>query len=410
MILRRIILWVFLLSLFATVTNFVPLSVAFAGLAILLPVLSARWLEEPLPKFHFFLLLLYAYFLISTLLYSPGVLAQYAFYRRDGNFFITYLPILILGLVPLRMRPGKWLRRFVIWASLFSLGAYLWLPVQSDGLHHLAFIAHNAAGGFLSIVLALCLGLYWGRRQKVFLLLALLDFYLLYETGSRGSLLALAVAFVQILILKGRFNKLFLAGAVVSMIALLSFTYPLWLEAGKPDNGFESLGEINLPIMRSATIINRGEYLWPRALDNFLKSPLFGQGFGSYDDTPYRFEPAGLVTLIVSENFRHSDAHAHHSFLHILAETGLVGLLLFMMYLYSLNRFIETLPGALGLGLQLAFWVVIWSSFTEHRLTTPAQMLPFNILVGLCLAHIRGAVVKAKVPPENRALPAPCFH
>jgi len=113
-----------------------------------------------------------------------------------------------------------------------------------------------------------------------------------------------------------------------------------------------------------------------------------GQGFGSFNDTPYHFEDFGFAVLNTSKIYINSDAHAHNSYLNILAETGLVGLFLVILFLVNLRRFIGVsgLPGGIELGLRIAFWVVIWSSFTEHRLTTPAQMLPFTILIGLTLS------------------------
>jgi O-antigen ligase len=391
MTLKRLVILAFLFSLFSTVTNFVPLSVAFTVLVVLLPVVWVRWFESSVPKFYYFLLLIYVYFLASTLFYSPGVLLQPAFYRRDGNIFPTYLPIILLGLIPIWINTKAVVKYFVIWATVFSLVAYLILPAEAPHLHHFSFIAHNAAGGFLSIVLALCVGLYWERREKLFLFIALLDFFLLFETGSRGSLLAFAIAVVQILILKGQFTKIIVIGSTILMIVFLSIAYPIWLSADQPVDGFEPIGGVELDISRGSTLINRGFYLWPRALDNFLKSPVFGQGFGSYNDIPYHYENFGLATLSTSRNFINSDGHAHNSYLNILSETGLIGFSLIILFLYHLHRFIKTLPGGVGFGLRIAFWVVVWSSFTEHRLTTPAQMLPFNMLVGLALSNFLSA-------------------
>ena len=394
---RQIIYLIFIISLFATVTNFIPVSVSFAIVILLMPLLVVRLYKRPIPKVYFYLLLLYACFLISTLFYSPSVLIDPGFYRRDGNFFVTYLPMLFLGLVPMKPKLNKIIRVSVVWASFFSLAAYLVLPAEAPHLHHLAFIAHNAAGGFIAMILALCLGQYLERREGFFLLIALLDFFLLWETGSRGTILAFALTFVQVVILKERFTKLLLVGSAIVMIVLLVIVYPFWVKTGGQFSEAEVLSQFPINISRAGTFLIRGLSLWPRAVDNFIKSPVFGQGFGSFDDVPYQFKDFGFAILNTSQIYNHTAAHAHNSYLNFLSETGLIGFFLVVMFLVSLHRFIGYAPIPMGaaLGLRLAFWVAVWSAFTEHRLTAPSQMLPFTILIGLVLALTRGVQIEA---------------
>lgn len=390
---KQIIYLVFVVSLIATVTNFISISVSFSMLILLLPLLLKRLFNRPVPKFYFFLLMVYAYFLVSTLIYSPSVLLVPEFYRRDGNFFVTYIPIVILGLIQLNIKLDGLIQKFVIWASFFSLMAYIILPPEAPHLHHLAFISHNAAGGFIAMVLALSLGLYLEKRQPFFLLVSLLDFFLLWETGSRGTILAFLITFVQVIVLKERFTKLMIIGATITMLVILSFVYPLWIQSGGQYSESYILSHLPFNVTRAGTFLVRGLSLWPRAWDNFLKSPVWGQGFGSYDDVPYHFEDFGFAILNTGKNYIHSAAHAHNSYLNFLSETGLIGFLLVFLFLYSLHNFIKRKLPAIGLnnlGLLLAFWVAVWSSFTEHRLTTPSQMLPFTILIGLGLSTFRG--------------------
>ncbi|MBN1265941.1 MAG: O-antigen ligase family protein [Anaerolineales bacterium] len=395
MLTKRVVIGLFLVSLFATVTNLIPLSISFTLLVILLPVLLWRFFKEPVEPVLILLLCMYIYYLLSALLYSPETLLEVDFYRRDGNFFATFMPMLILGLIPLSIPLEKVIKIFVPWSAVFLLGAYLLLPAEAPHLHHLSFIAHNAAGGFVSVVLALCIGQALQRGSWVYIPMCIVLAFLLFETGSRGSMLAVVIALVQVLVLKERWNKLVVAGAVLAMVALLAFTYPAWIESGKPYE-YQPGAEL-LHNFRSHTIVTRSNYLWPRALDNFLKSPIFGQGFGSYNDVPYEFTDYGFAVLNTNRNVINDDAHAHHSFLHLMSETGLIGLGLMVVFLVMLHRLLRTanLPPGAALGLQIAFWVIIWSSFTEHRLTTPSQVLSFSILVGFVLASVRESRVQA---------------
>jgi hypothetical protein len=140
---------------------------------------------------------------------------------------------------------------------------------------------------------------------------------------------------------------------------------------------------------RSHTIALRAFYLWPRAWHLFKQSPLIGTGFGSYNDLPYRLEGSlPLVQVNRPPEPVFSDAHAHHTFLHVLAETGLLGFVLLVFLLVKIYRFIRTLPeDRLRVGFELVFWIAVLSSLTEHRLFTPSQMLPFTIILGLAVAR-----------------------
>jgi len=398
---------VFLLSLLATVTNLVPLSISFCILVVLLPLYLRRFFQQSPGPVLLLLILLYGYFLVSALLYAPAQLMQPDFYRRDGNFFVTFLPLLLLGVfrleLPQNLPLEKVARIFVLWATAFLFCAWLIRPTdEMYTLHHISFITHNAAGGFTAVVLALAAGFSDQWRQRYFLLVSLVLGFLLLATGSRGSILALGVAFVQVVVLRERWNRILVAAALLLLIGVLLYGYPIWVESGRAYSEFTSEA-LSLDITRGSSIINRLLYLWPRALDNFLKSPLFGQGFGSYNDIPYAFRDTGLFVLNTGGVLTNSDAHAHNSFLHLLSETGLAGLALMVLFLAKVHALIANSDSAPGLkdGMLTAFWVVIWSSFTEHRLTTPSQMLPFMIILGFMLAAALRGKRTAGEPAED---------
>jgi O-antigen ligase len=73
--------------------------------------------------------------------------------------------------------------------------------------------------------------------------------------------------------------------------------------------------------------------VWPWAVDDFLESPLIGTGFSSFNDRykdPSKVFP-GIKLRLLDKNVYNS-GHAHHSFLNILAEQGLIGLLIFIFF------------------------------------------------------------------------------
>ena len=387
-ILQRIVFGLGFLSLFLTVTNYVNFSVLFF-INFLLVFLFFMRSKMVINKVHLSLLFVYFYFLLSTLFYSPSALLNYSFYRRDGNFFITFLPLLIYAGLYLELNLERLVRLFLYWVAflngvcmiLFVLHIY-----RPEPVYFMLFHAHNAAGGFLAICSAIAFGFYWHTRNRIDMVLFLSLLAGLYLTHSRGSLLGFALAFVWVVFLKERFVKSVLLLTVLLHCLMFSYTYPMWIKLGKkPSLDFKIRDE---KMSRMHTFADRGLFLWPTALDLFLHSPVLGTGFGSYNDQPYHLVgKEGFLMINQPSNFSYNDSHAHHSFLHILAETGLIGFFLVFLFLFYLRRWIlaHSHP-AFSKGLLIAFWVNIFSSMTEHRLFTPSQMLPFILIISFLMA------------------------
>ena len=391
--LRLVFLLFAVVSMVCTVTNFIP----FSAITILLFPFLPLWLtaNRNMHPIIFSCLLLFSYFLFSTLLYAPSSLLSFDFYRRDGNVFISYLPILLYGPIALYLNLQQFISLFLYWTALIvllciSVFSILDLVVHDGSCHHFLFHAHNAAGGFLASAAALSLGFCIHRRKIRYKGVFCVLFIGLVLTNSRGSLLGFCLAYVSVLLCKNKLNKYFVVLAVIASSLFMAYAYPLWLEMGKPvDMRSFQKEDLLQGVERAHTIYDRMFILWPRSLYLWLQSPILGTGFGSYNDLPYHLE--GLPYLYVVNRpvkLFFSSAHAHHSYLHILGETGLFGLSLFIYFLNAVRKFLEKIDiPSLRDGMLLVFWTLIWSSFTEHRLTTPSQVLPFTILLGLFLAN-----------------------
>jgi O-antigen ligase len=387
---------ILVLSLWATITNFVPVSVSFAILAPAVPYLLYK--NRTLPRSVVALLAMYGYFIVSTLAYAPASFIDPLFYRRDGNVFVTFMPVLIGGALSIRTDFEGLVRSFVRWvtcANSVFLGMFLVtgapIFIVEPGIYHLLFESHNAAGGFLAMVISFSLGLYRGiRKTPLMALVLLVNGVALVLTFSRGSILGLAAAFALVVVFKERFIKSVVVAMVVGTVALMLYTYPLWVANSKPvgiytpEGGSVSTGEISA----DANTADRVFFLWPRAVDLFFQSPLLGTGFGSFNDLPYNL--VGIPHVLSfnrPSELVFSSSHAHNTYFHVLAETGLLGLGLLVFLLREVWKDIDSLePQSVRLGLKLGFWFAVFSSFTEHRLFTPSEMLPFTILFGLALA------------------------
>jgi O-antigen ligase len=401
--LLKIVVFFSTLSLYCTFTNLIPLSLSFGVLSFILPVIF--FYQKSYTPLLLTTLVLYFYFFLSTLIYSPLAFFDYTFYRRDGNFFVSLLPMLILGLICLNIEVESTMRRFLIISSIINAIAFLLNKAipgfagetsEERNYYFFFFITHNAAGGFLSILTAISIAFFIKEKNTPYFLMMLINIASLFATHSRGSILALAGSLGIYVVLKEKFIKTILWFIIIITFLVLAFGYYYWNEMGRPvqfvsEKEVKNETAIELDVERGWTLIDRGLFLWPRAVDLFLKSPLFGTGFGSFNDGPYELEGIPYVLMINNPSeYIFSDAHTHHSYLHILSETGLLGLFLTVLMLILMRSyFLQISSKLLKDAFMIMFWTVILSSMTEHRLFTPAQMLPFFLLTGILIGTMR---------------------
>ena len=390
-------MWVIVgLSLAATVTNRVPLSLI--GFGWLLGIGVVGWISQPTPppKLTLFCLAYLGLSLISTWIYSPQALSNPGFYRYDGNLLITYEPLLVLPWLPtLPKSSGKILRNFVRWSCSVSLIALVLLKLAGNAEWQKGlFNSTNGFGGFLMIVACLAVGWFAAdRNTKVEP-----GFWVIVSTGmiiaakSRGSLLGVGLSILLLPLLQAWGARSFKAG--ILLIAALITSIQLVLiapavqtysggahEAALADAFHESDGT------KDANILIRVYENWPRGIYLFLKSPLLGTGYGSANDFPFSFEHNGpsLLQLNQTREYTFSDAHAHHTYFHILGEQGLIGLLVFLLFWGEILNTLIRSKGehSVRLGLCLAWVALTFASFTEHRIPSPSNAFPFVLMICL---------------------------
>lgn len=399
---KKILLFLATLAFLGTITNYVyfsPLLTLLLPLAIY--VLNKEKLERPVAWLYVYLTM----FLLSTAIYYPQSFFEFGFYRRDGNFLIAYAPLLILPLFKIQFDYYRTLRIFFqfatgIYAVVFIYHFYQSF-VQTGGAFAVfggLFYAQNAVGGFLSILGALGFAYWYGDRTKTKLFLFLIIFIMLFLTYSRGSIIGLVLGIAGwYLAVNGRFKTLILLLVVpiIFTIGSLYIGYPYY--ENKLAGGDMATLEMSEDVeTKNMNILLRVFYTFPRAYYSFLHSPIVGTGVGSFDDQPYQFkEIVPFVAYNAQPQKQHTDNHAHHSYLHILAEQGIVGLLVFLVFWFYLFIYLLRLEHSPLIRdfLLIAFFTITFASFTEHRITTPSMMLPFTIPLGLLFAH---------QPPERR--------
>jgi probable O-glycosylation ligase (exosortase A-associated) len=200
--------------------------------------------------------------------------------------------------------------------------------------------------------------------------------FVILLTQSRGAFIALAI--FAIAILKGqkeRRGKILLVGAGIAVVVALAAPSSVWKRLGTIQDVTSEQSAAKAADEGSAR--QRME-LWHVAATVAKEHPITGVGFGAYHDAHFEyaqrptFDPMALG---------HRDAHS--TYLTILAETGIIGFILFAGLIWSVvsdaertrRRSRSVLPGRsaqiyfMELGLLGYFIAGIWGSYQAMVLT-----------------------------------------
>jgi O-antigen ligase len=390
--------YVSLIALFLTVTNFVPISaIGFAPMVLC----AWRFYGRTYPAFVTSLSIFAIYALLSTFVYDPASLVDFEFYRRDGNFFVSYAPILAGCVYTHRWNVNKLLTCFFVFAVVANVPSYasyivhygLLSPLESSSeTFGSYFIARNAAGGFLAMLFCLGVACYLCKSSWFLLSMLALNAAMLLSTYSRGSVLGVLAVLPYVIFGRRRWMLLSMI-VIVIVISVGVAAYEI-----KPSVDYFGFPfGIGNPDEKANNLDIRYEWLWPRALVYFSHSPIFGLGFGSFDDHIGRvIDYFGILGQPLEVTVVHSDSHAHNSYLNILAELGVVGLVLMMRFMWQLiawasdgatRAWREGAQDYVGyLFVELSSVCLLAMSCSEHRLTTPSNVLVMSLAVSLLLA------------------------
>ena len=363
----------------------------------------------------------FAYWLITGFAsggVGPGDLASPAFFNNDGRVFLYYLPLLFFACAQASDQDlhraaravvyivGTSLALMVVWA-LTSLS---WLSVGGQNWYGGLLTSHTGAGTFFG-VLAVWLFVYGDvMRAPNLRLLGLLGAVPMFATGSRQALVSLAAVLVWYVLRIGR-GIVIVRTAVVAVIltAMLSVAVPKLVErtavifspqtfsavvdiasrAKWEPSVLEPLGGVESNILSRIV-------LWKYAVRRFSESPVLGVGFARYNDPGLRLQTAGVASLAVRGDRATNVYNAHNMYLHLLAESGVVGLCLLLAVWVGLwremrrgERELPTPLRAYYLACQAALVFTAVSASFDNALAAPSVGLPVLALTGLALARGR---------------------
>ena len=190
----------------------------------------------------------------------------------------------------------------------------------------------------------------WAKICTTIMLIALI------LTWSRGGWIGALLAVASVSILLGDRRApflLLLIGALIGMMAAMADFLPAQL-ANRMSDIVAYFNVINLDV--SSITLTPGNFSiverlahWEAGLNMWADKPWLGQGIGNYAAVyPTFYTPPWLDPL----------GHAHNFLLNTLAETGVIGLIAYLIFWVSALRFIlEAIPRSTGLWRGIAIGV-----------------------------------------------------
>jgi O-antigen ligase len=189
----------------------------------------------------------------------------------------------------------------------------------------------------------------------------------IFLTGSRGGTVAMVIGLSLVIWTFPQISRAarMSVGAVLvlALIGAISFV---------PATSWKRLATVGSEI--SEGTLNMRTVLWKEGWNAFGRSPFGGIGSGAYPQTvvpllgyPWRFTPV-----------------AHNTYLSVLVETGMVGLILFLIVLARVAAGISGLPG-----ITRQFWWTLFAVWAVGVLSlTWEQNKPTWLLFALATSHV----------------------
>ena len=336
-------------------------------------------------------------------------LLSYQFLKFDGNFFFCYILFFIFS-IPFsnfkKLADYYFKLIFSIFTifSLIGIAEYFlssgFLLVHTEPLvgkiYFALNFAHNATGSVYAVVCVSLLVFFLMEKiiklKILFLILLLINLLALLITQSRASYIGFFGAAIIVIWLYFKSIKKFL----ITLGALIVIAVPVLLLTGVYKRVLQILN------FQGGTTIVRF-YIWEKAWYLFSQSPIFGIGYGRFNDVfnidrgvfdigRLRGYP-GIVSFYMKQSYYFDSAHAHNAYLQFLAETGVIGLGLILIFwtlcivkiLKAYNSTKDNFTSKVLLSSIASIFVLLILSFFENYLSVTTVMVPISILVPISI-------------------------
>lgn len=380
------------------------LSIALMSAAFLLILFTFMVNLKVTPLF--ILLFFYAaYRLIYYFAVNTNIPIDINFINEEGRFLVFLIVTLAISALQYNTRVLKKyvkfsMAAFLLWASLFALDSILGNTLINASHHQLGLISLTGLiyGVFLqndslfwrlikwfAIALSIICLIFSGSRTSLVLGVFLL--FWVYQNRVKimpkllgAGLLTIAIVFNFNVISNEKFT---IANRNYDISSFGIITDGIAFGISNPD-AIEKAADGRKSGIKDAdgNIIGRA-VVYGKAIHLFMESPLFGVGEGRFDDNG-SCKNIGSAVCIHNHGKSQFDGHtAHNSFLHILAEEGLLGFLFVLIILLKLKNlimkrsFLIKSKGLNPAAITAVWWCFILASLFQHTLASPLYAFSF---------------------------------
>lgn len=265
------------------------------------------------------------------------------------------------------------------WAILagWTLVVLFGVQIVQHGFEPTGGLISRRAFGLTAMIAVAYLSAYWGRlstSQRI--LVAILGVEIGFS-GSRTALFVSALAFTLAAIAhnRGQWRVLILRAvlALGTLYALITYWGPLRDRFETGDGG--SFGGVQINT-------SGREYFWQNLLNYYREHPLFGGGMGQAERVMVQYTP--------------NINQPHNDYLRILVDSGLVGLILFVIGMLLLIRRLWTLAfrtdtehRELHVASLLVLGAFLISAYTDNPIVYPFVVYPMAAILGCSLSWWR---------------------
>lgn len=318
------------------------------GLAIVL--FLTRGTHRNYTYFHFFIVLYISWQIIS-MLWTPDL--NWAKQVVNTNIQLILLSFLFSFVIDSKQLLMKSYQAYVFGNIVGSLIIIYNYVNDIQTVYYGRYGINNIETDLLSIILAVSIPMaaYLAVKQsnKILRLINLfaipLTFYAIFLTGTRtGSIVGIIGVLYWLFTHR---NAPFVVKSAISFVMVLSIiTIFTFAPKSLTDRVFSAGESISSGTLNSRTSI------WTGSFNEWEKAPIIGSGLG------------GLGVVLSKEHVNYK--WAHNVYIHLLAETGLIGLILYLLILGSLLYYLLHTPLDEKAFLFSLLMVIVISQLTTH--------------------------------------------
>ena len=280
----------------------------------------------------------FIFFVIVTIVASPFI--QSDFYDKFRVTLFKYIHLLLTLVIIISIPFIITRERGIAGFGGFTNHSMLLAPISAVTLMTLLYL------------------LFKGKYNKIVIIsLIIVTFIALLLAASRVSLGGTVIAIIYFFYRLYNNNKRKFATIAISIIALMTLSYPLW---GSYMEGIEKKNQAQITETGEKNYTGTRDILWQQRIREFKSSPLVGVGFGYAEYVTNINERTGRITYKKSDS---GVVEPGSSWLGALSMTGLLGFTaLLVLWFKSLKNCwrVEKRDKLFGvyIGSTLIFWAV----------------------------------------------------